>query len=234
MAKSRVQPNRRQNFLRLIGVVAVVGGIVLVYIANRPRADIKVVDSTIPAGAAQGYLLGDSMAPVQVLEFADFECPACGQFATVTEPDVRDRLVKTGKISFRFYDYPLPMHQNTWSASNAAACANDQGKFWEMHDAIFLRQNDWNGIATSSPKKVLKEIAGQVGLDVAAWESCFDSQKHYSRIRANQLEAERRGVGQTPTFIVGGKMIPGAVSFDELQKYVAEATPAAAPATKAP
>ena len=112
------------------------------------------------------------------------------------------------------------MHKNTWAASNAAACAADQGKFWEMHDAIFAAQDRWNGLATSNPKKPLTALARQLGLDVKAWESCFDSKKHYGRIKGNQAEAERRMVQETPTFIIGNKMLAGSLSFDQFKGWV--------------
>jgi protein-disulfide isomerase len=149
---------------------------------------------------------------------------------------VRTRLIETGEISYRFFDLPLESHRNTWSASNAAACANEQGKFWEMHDKIFENQDKWSGEATSRPKSVLQDLAKEIGLDVGKWESCFDEQKYLREIQANRAEGERRMVQSTPTFVIGSKMIPGSISFDKFKAYVdsakAEAgiAPAAAPA----
>jgi protein-disulfide isomerase len=155
------------------------------------------------------------------------------QFATLTEPDLR-KLVDQGKISYRFFDFPLPMHKNTWEASNAAACADEQGKFWPMHDALFAAQDQWNGEATSNPKPVLKGLAQQVGLDVAKWESCYDEQRYRSRVAANRAEGERRHIESTPTFIIGNKIIPGALSSDLFTRYVNEATAAAGPRPSTP
>jgi protein-disulfide isomerase len=217
--KSRKQANAKP-FIGIIIVVVVLGAAALGYAVTRNSVAATTVDASIPAGQAEGYLIGKADAPVQVSEFADYECPACGVFATLTEPDVRSRLVETGTVAYRFYDFPLPMHKNTWAASNAAACASDQGKFWEMHDLIFASQDRWNGAATSNPKKPLTELARQLGLDVKAWESCFDSKKHYGRIKGNQAEAERRMVQQTPTFIIGDKMLPGSLSFDQFKAWV--------------
>jgi len=228
---------RKQSGSRFVGMlvmVAIAGVAILGYSVSRPRAGITPVDPNLPAGTAEGYLIGNPDAPVQVVEFGDFECPACAQWANLTEPDVRARLVETGQISFRFFDFPLDIHPNTWPASNAVACAADQGKFIEMHDGVFATQDQWDGIATSNPKKVLERVASGLGLDMNEWESCFDSQKHYPRIKANLEEGIRRGVGQTPTFIIGSTMYPGNIPFDEFKRYVEQAAAAAAASTKAP
>jgi protein-disulfide isomerase len=202
----------------------------IIYQATRPKATAVTLDPNTPLPRAEGYVLGDTTARLQVLEFADFECPACGQFATVTEPDIRKRLVETGTISFRFLDFPLSQHRNSFAASLAAACANEQGKFWEMHDAIFAAQDRWASIATSRPKGVLQQLAEQVGLNVSQWESCFDSQKYQANIAANQREGERRLVPSTPTFVIGAKMVPGALNYDTFKAYVDSALAALPPA----
>lgn len=211
----------QKSFLTLLGLVAAVFAVFVVYQMNKPRnGGVRQIDPSIPLPAATGYLMGNPEAPVQVIEFADFECPACAQFFTLTEPDVKARLIDTGIISYRFFDFPLPMHPNTWHASNAAACANEQGKFWEMHDALFNTQDQWSGMATRRPKGKLQELAGQVGLDVGQWEDCFDSQKYLANIQAHEREAVRRGAGQTPTFIIGSRLIPGSISYDKFKAYV--------------
>ena len=217
--KSKAQS--KTPFYAALAVVAVVGVGALAYVATRPRATARTVDpATIVAGEPQGYLLGKPDAPVQVIEFADFECPACGQFATLSEPDIRKRLIEPGTISYRFYDYPLPMHKNTWPASNAAACADEQGKFWEMHDQLFDAQDQWNGQATSRPKSKFKEYAKALGLDVNKWEACYDAQKYQPRIKSNQQMAEKRGASQTPTFVIGNKLVGGAISYDNFKALV--------------
>jgi protein-disulfide isomerase len=218
-----VKKSKKSNtpFFGALAVVAVVGIGALAYVASRPQTEAKTVDpATLVPGEPQGYLLGKPDAPVQVIEFADFECPACGQFATLAEPDVRKRLIEPGTVAYRFYDYPLAMHRNTWQASNAAACADEQGKFWEYHDILFNEQDRWNGQATSRPKGKFKEYAQQLGLKVDQWEQCYDAQKYQPRIKANEQMAIKRGAGQTPTFVIGNKMVPGAIGFDRFKALV--------------
>ena len=222
-----------QRFWIALGLVAVIGVGALSWAASRPKATSTRIDPTLPPMKAQGYLLGSPSAPVEVIEYADFECPSCGQFAALTEPDVRTRLINSGKVRMRFLDFPLPMHKNTWDASLAASCANDQGKFWEMHDQIFATQDRWNGQATSSPRKPLGALAQGLKLDMAKYGSCMDAETHRAQIQANLQEGERRGVNSTPSFIIGGQIHPGALPFDQFNKLV-EAELAKGPAAAAP
>jgi protein-disulfide isomerase len=216
-----------KKFYAVIGVIAIAGAAAIGYAATRPKQAVTVIDpAKLPAAA--GHLLGKADAPVQVLEFADFECPQCGVFGTVTEPDVRERLVNSGQISYRFFDFPLDMHRNTVFAHNAAACAEEQGKFWEMHDALFAHQDQWNGEATGSPKGSFVGYAKQIGLDGAKFEACYDAQKFGPQIEANKQEAIRRGIGQTPTFVIGKRMIPGNIPYDTFKAYVDSARAEAA------
>ena len=212
----------RGFWIALVGI-AIVGIVALAWVASRPKNQVTQIDPNLPPLQAQGYVLGSPNAPVEVMEFADFECPACGQFAVLTEPQVRTELVNTGKVRVRFLDFPLQMHRNTWDASLAAACANDQGKFWEMHDALFANQDKWNGEATSRPRGPISELAKGIGLDMNKYGACMDNDTHRAQIQANQAEAIRRQVGQTPTFIFNGTVVPGAIPFDAYKHYVDEA-----------
>ena len=229
----------KRGFYVALAVVAVAGGAAIYTMAERSReASVSTVDPSLPPAQAMGQLRGDANAPVQIIEFADFECPGCAQFASVTEPDVRKRLVDAGLASFRFYDFPLDQHRNSVSASMAAACAADQGKFWEMHDKVFEGQNDWNTFASRNPKGIFEGYAREIGLNTDAWEECYDSNRHRGAIEANKQEGIRRQVRSTPTFFIGNRKIEGPRPYDELKAYVDSAraaagvagAPAAAPA----
>lgn len=221
-------------FVALIVVLALVGAAVLAYLTQHSRETAAtVVDPNLPPAEAKGYSMGRPDAPVQILEFADFECPACANYAVVTEPDVRKRILEPGLARLTYYDFPLPQHKNTWAASEAAACADDQGKFWEMHDRLFQGQNDWNTEATSDPEGIMKGYAKDLALDVDKWQRCFSQHAHRRDIEANRAEAMRRHVDQTPTFVIGNKMVPGALTDDQMKAYVDSArrtTSRAAPA----
>lgn len=226
--------SRPKAFLWVLGLIALVGVAAIGYVASKPKSAAATVDDVVDttnAGPAQGYLIGKVDAPVKILEYADFECPSCAGFATVTEPDVRTRIIEPGLANLTYYNFHIPQHRNTNAASNAAACADEQGKFWPMHDRIYQAQDEWNGEATDAPKPFFKRYAGEVGLDVAKWESCYDARKYQKRINANIADGLRRGVNSTPTIIIGNKLYPGNRPYDELKKLVdsvAKATPPAA------
>lgn len=226
-SRNTVRNTRRSNkpkaFIWLLGGIGLVGVAALGYVATKPKSSsVQSLDTadTTNAGPAQGYLIGKVDAPVKIVEFADFECPSCGGWATVTEPDVRSRIINAGLANLTYYDFPLTQHRNTVAASNAAACADEQGKFWPMHDRLFQAQDEWNGEATDAPKPFFKRYAGEAGLDVAKWESCFDGRKYQKRIAANLAEGLRRGVNSTPTFLIGGRLYPGMRTYDELKGIV--------------
>jgi protein-disulfide isomerase len=217
------------SFGAVIAVVGLVGVAAIGYVMSRPKQTITLDPATMPKVAAAGILKGNPDAPVQIIEFADFECPGCGNFATVTGPDVMKRLVETGQVAFRFFDLPLEMHLNAVPAHNAAHCANEQGKFWQMHDQIFAGQFDWNTQATRNPKRFFEGYAKNVGLDVAAWNACYDSGKMLPQILANRDEAVRLRVRYTPSFIINGTLVEGAVNYDDFKRYVDQALAAKAP-----
>jgi|SRR6185312_11700469 len=202
-----------------LAVVAVVGIALIARTAQHSDASRpSIANVAITPVKAEGHLLGNPNAPVQVLEFADFECPHCAEFATITEPDVRKRIVDAGLASYRYFDFPIGEFSNSVAASNAAACAGDQHKFWEMHDKLFQGQPDWS--SESNPKSVFATYAKALGLDMSTWNSCYDSQKHLPEIKANHDEGVRRGVNSTPTFVIGTKQIPGAIPYDMFKAYV--------------
>ena len=212
-----------RGFWTALAAIAIVGIVALAWVASRPKTTVSQIDPNLPPIKAQGYVLGSPTAPVEVIEFADFECPACGQYAVLTEPQVRSELVNTGKVRIRYMDFPLNIHRNTWDASLAAACANDQGKFWEMHDALFANQDKWNGEATSRPRGPISDLAKGIGLDMNKYGACMDNDTHRAQIQANEQEALRRQIQQTPTFIFNGTVVPGALPYDAFKHYVDEA-----------
>ncbi|MFN2397566.1 MAG: DsbA family protein [Gemmatimonadaceae bacterium] len=205
-------------FYVALGVVGAIGAGLLIWKTGQDNGETVMAEGS--PSQAQGYLYGDPNAPVQIAEFADFECPACGQFATITEPDVRKRIVDAGLANIRFYDFPLPMHRNSMAASTAAACAADQNKFWEMHDRLFLGQPDWSTQSSSNPKSIFRNYARELALNVDTWESCYDGRKHDARILGNLAEGKRLGVNSTPTFMFGRKIVRGALPYDEFKAEV--------------
>lgn len=221
MSKKSVKPQKSPvPFYALLALVAAVGAYVL-YTVTRPTAPvaIAVAPGTAPVEAS-GYLYGNADAPISIIEYADFECGGCAQFNVLVTPDIKSRIVDAGLASFRFYDFPLNIHPNAMAAHLAAACADDQNKFWVMHDRIFAGQIDWNTQATRNPRKQLEGYAKELGLDMTAWNACYNSQKHVARIEANRNAGIRMGVGSTPTVQVGDRLYPGGLSSDQIKQIV--------------
>jgi len=167
-----------------------------------PRADVK----------ADGPARGNGSAPVTIVEFSDFECPFCGR-ASATVSKLRDKYGDKVRIVFR--DYPLPSHRSAPRAAEAAHCADDQGKFWEMHDKLFSKTGP---VAESDIRKYAEDI----GLDLPRFAQCLDSGKHTETWKAAQLDGVMAGVGSTPTFFVNGRMLIGAAPIEAFASVIDE------------
>jgi protein-disulfide isomerase len=226
-----------RGFLAALVIILVLGVGAIGYVVAKPKQGATVVaappaapvpQETTPLPEPKGYVQGSEKAPIEIVMYGDFECPGCGQFARMTEPDVEKNLVKTGAIRFRFMDFPLPsVHKATLVAHNAAACAGVQGKFWEMHDRIYNLQHEWSWFANNrdmNAPKVMKRYAEELGLDTKAFGTCLDTHQLELQIRANREEGVRVGVPATPTFVIGIRMISGAQSYDVIKKLVDSAT----------
>ncbi len=238
MAKPTPKKKSNTAFLAVILVVLVAGGAAIWTTMNRAKPVPTELAAGTPLPEAQGYLRGDPNAPITIIEFADFECPGCGQFAAVQEPDLRKRVIDAGLANFRFYDFPLTsIHRNTLAAHLAASCANEQGKFWEFHDMLFEGQYDWNSQATGNPRKVFDGYVSTLGLDAAKFGECYDSQRNLAQIQANAAAGTERGVNSTPTVIIGNKVYSPAPTADQIKSIIDSlraALPAGAAAPAAP
>ncbi|MGH7539288.1 MAG: DsbA family protein [Gemmatimonadales bacterium] len=200
-----------KRFYALLSVVAVVAGF-LIWRGSRPGSgtalgtDGPPVAVTAADSAFRGYVLGSDSAPIEVVEYADFECPFCAQFTVVQFPEIRQQLIATGRLRWRYRDFPLPNHQWSRLASHAVACADEQGKAWEAMDALFGRHGDW-AYRDRNPTGVFRDLMRGVGLDVRRYGDCMDSQRYAGRIELSRLEGVARQVGGTPTFFANGRLL---------------------------
>lgn len=219
MASSTAQSNR---FYLLLGAVALAGIGALVYLVSRPKGVSIPVDVTVLAADTagfRGYLLGSDTARLEISEYADFQCPACQTFETIQFPAVRDQLVRTGRVRWRYRDYPLDeIHPQARLAAHAAACAEEQGRYWEMHAALYQRQAQWSFRGNAAA--LMSQLAGEVGLDRGRYDDCMQGGKYAARIQASKEEGTKLGVGSTPTFLIGDRLYPGVLSSDSLRSLV--------------
>lgn len=209
-------------FYATVGVI-VAAGVGWIWVAVRggggtPTAAPVDEEAVAKAAGFPGYSLGSPDAPVTVIEYADFECPACAQFAVLTMHDVKERLVAAGRVRWQFRDFPLPGHRHSRLAHHAAACAAEQGRFWEMHDQLFYGQSTW--AAERNPSGRFRDYARAVSLDLARYDECMESARYSARIEASVREGERLGVNSTPTFIVGNRRYPGFMAYDALRALI--------------
>lgn len=227
----------KKTFYIVLALIAVLGVAALSYATTQSAKNrIITLDPNLPPVTSQGYVLGSPDAKVELVEFGDFECPACGEYAELAEGDVRAKYITTGKVRFRFIDFPLSGHQNTLNASNAAACADEQGKFWEMHDLIYSTQDRWNGLATKNPDAYLKTLAkGITGIDAAKFDDCIETRRMLPKVQSHLKIAEERGVRSTPTFQIGDKQyqLMRGDQVAQMSKILDDAL-AAAPSAPAP
>ena len=139
---------------------------------------------------------GDSGATVAIVEYADFECPFCGQYEHEIYPQIAKDHIQTGKVKYFYRDLPLTMHPHALIAARAAHCAGEQGKYWEMHDSLFAKQNTIR--EADMPGRVQ-----ELGLDVAKFSECLSSDRYTDQIKQSTMEAQKMGIGGTPTFFIG-------------------------------
>ena len=161
-----------------------------------------------------------------IIEFSDFQCPFCARFYTQTLPLILEEYIEQGKVKLVFRDFPIQsIHPNALPASVAAECANDQGKFREMHDILFEKQNEWNKLETTEALYVFSEYASSMQLDQKTFDSCLTSGKHIPEIQNDLNDGRDYGVTGTPGFFVGNEKIgftelKGAQPFDSFKKII--------------
>jgi protein-disulfide isomerase len=160
--------------------------------------------------AATGPAHGPATAPVTIVEFSDFQCPYCGRLI----PTLEQVKAKYGdKIRIVFRQFPLPMHPNAQKAAEASLCANEQGKFWEMHDVMFKNQQE---LAVDS----LKSKAAALGLKAEEFNSCLDSGKYVAQIQSDVKDGNAVGVNGTPAMFINGRFLNGAVPIEQISSII--------------
>jgi protein-disulfide isomerase len=161
---------------------------------------------------------GSPSAPLWVIEVSDFQCPYCKQWHDQTYDAFLTQYVKTGKVRLAYVNFPLQSHPFAWPAAEAAMCAGAQGKFWQMHDALFRTQTQWE--ALPSPTAAFDSLALASGVEGRRWRECISSGRMKSLIAADQDRASRAGANATPSFLIGDKILAGAQTIDDLRRVI--------------
>lgn len=171
-------------------------------------------------------MLGSKTAPITMVEFTDYQCPFCQRFHVTTFSELKKNYIDTGKVRFYSRDLPLDFHPNAMRAAQAARCAIEQGKYWQIRDVM-----------GANPDKLdlehLVGFAGDLKMDTTAFRACVTSEKYKAPVQSDVMEAMKIGATGTPTFVVGkstpegvdGEVMMGALPyqmFDDKLKELAK------------
>jgi protein-disulfide isomerase len=165
---------------------------------------------------------GAADAPVTIVEFIDYQCPYCQGFAKETFPKLKAHYIDTGKVRYVARDFPLSKHSRARPAAIAAACAREQGRFWEMHDALLTA-------AGQLTEADFRRHAEALGLDLPEFDACRAEERHGAQLDAAFAAARAVGVSGTPGFLVGatrgnvaqGRLLQGDESYADFEKVLA-------------
>jgi len=217
--KQRKQ-QKNQMWLLIAAAVVVVAIGALIIVNNRSQAQVSTppVTSSLPPELVARNIKGSPDAKVVITEFSDFECPACKSFATGTAKIIEEEYIKTGLVRFEYKHLPLPQHEPSASnAANAAECAADQGKFWEMHDYLFQEQGKQG--ANTFTQIRLKTMASELGLNSSEFDQCLSRQTHAQTVQQDVAESRQLRVNSTPTIYVNGQRVANP-SLTELRSAI--------------
>jgi protein-disulfide isomerase len=234
--RQKAEQRERASRLRTMGLI-VIGVAILVFLfisqSLKPVTGIVTVES-VARPQVNRNSMGDPKAPIQIVEFSDFQCPYCKNFYKDTEPSLNEYFVKTGKILFTYRPTGNWVSSNIGGAKTesqdaglAAYCAADQGKFWEMHDALFANNRDVEDQGSFTDKR-LTAIAESIKLDMTAYQDCYDSGKYEDEVQKGFDDAVAAGISGTPYFVMTYKVngevktetIEGAQPITEFQQKI--------------
>lgn len=163
-----------------------------------------------------GHIRGAENAPVTLVEFGDYECPSCGAY----HPFVKEILTRyPDKVRIEFHHFPLVgVHPNAMTGAMAAEAAGEQGKFWEMHDALFENQPMWG--ESRNPEPVLINIASRIGLDVNRFMQSLRNPALQDRILKDVTRGNELQINETPTFFINGERVHLKLSIEDFVQTV--------------
>lgn len=222
------QQERRKRLITYIGgavVVAVVAVALLILFtrdsngsaANAEISDPPALPTDVPL---EGRTMGNPEAPVTLIEYGDFQCPGCGQFAREIESQIVENYVATGQVQFEYRDFAF-LGDESMAASQAAFCGQDQGQFWEMHHMLFYNQEGENRGAFDRGR--LNRMAERVGLNMDEFATCMDDGVHEEAIEQSTQGGSTAGVTSTPSFLINGELLSGVNNYQAIAAALDEA-----------
>lgn len=207
-----MKPSIVWSIVVIILLVAVFG------VFKMAKAPVSGVAGSIPEISTTDQTRGPKDAKIVLVEYSDFQCPACGAIFPTVE-DINKEL--EGKILFVYRNFPLPQHQNAKLAAEVAESAGAQGKFWEMHSMLFENQNEWSEL--SNAREIFVKYAVTLGINIEQFTATLSSKEVKDKIEADQKGGIKANVNSTPTFYLNGKKMEGFKSYEELKELVRKA-----------
>jgi len=184
---------------------------------NQPPPAVPLTEEQFKGLLTTGVAAkGKTDAKVTIVEFSDFQCPYCGKYSTDTYP----QLMKDygSKIQYIFHDYPLSFHQFAQKTAEVARCANEQGKFWQMHDLLYKNQATWS--AKTDPTADFTAYAGTIGLNKSQFNSCLSTGKYTQAVKDDAALGNQVGVDGTPAFFINGERLVGAQPYESFKAVI--------------
>lgn len=197
------------------GSILLLAGMVygLAQLASNPGSDTSGKLSEPVSGA--DHVQGNSLSKVTLVEYSDFECPACEQF----QPVLKSLSQKYNRqVLFVFRHYPLPQHPSSVIAAKASEAASNQGKFWEMHDLLFENQKRWSG--QNDVEKIFEGYATQLNLNLEKFLSDLNSDTTSNRVERDRNSGISSGVQATPTFFINGEKVTNLQTYADLENAI--------------
>jgi protein-disulfide isomerase len=219
------QARKRSTYYAIGGIAAAVLVVALaVFLVMRDDdegSDLPPVTTAFSGITApvDGRIAGEPDAAVSVVEWGDYQCPACLAFNREAKPVLVEEYVNTGKITFEFRDFAF-LGPESFKAAEAAWCAADQDRFWDYHDTLYANQGSENSGVFSDDR--LKEMAAILELDENQFNECFDSRVHEEDVVVSYEDGSALGVNSTPTLVIDGELVRYA-GIDDLRARIDEA-----------
>jgi len=187
---------------------------------NAPRQ----VAPGVKVDVDKGHLpvLGNKNAKVTIIEFSDFQCPFCRRFGKDTLPQIKKEYIDTGKVQFAYRHFPLTaIHPMAVPTAQASECANEEGKFWQLHDKIFEEQEKLSpGSTAQFEASDIKRWASELGLNTTQFNQCLDSGKFAKNVTDDEQEGQKLSVSGTPTIFVNGQVVVGAQPYSAFKTLI--------------
>ncbi len=221
--QQKLEADKKRALYKKIGIIAGVVLIVavsifgLIQLANAPSSTSS--GPTVPPPSKNDISEGNPKAKVTIIEYADFECPACAAYHPLVDQLLSDF---NGKIFYVYRMFPLSnIHPNALISAQAGYAAWKQGKFFQMDDLLFNGQNDWASL--SDPRPTFIGYAKQLKLNVNLFQKDMNSQAAQQYVANSENQAISEGLNQTPTFFVNGQMIQNPTSYDQFKQIIQNA-----------